>query len=95
MIEDIDNDQKNISISVFETEDTIILNFKDNGLGISEDNINTSIIFDPGYSTKPDGTGLGLALAGEASERNNAKLVAVYANKGAHFQITFNKTSKK
>ena len=95
LIEDIDNDQKNISISVFETEDTIILNFKDNGLGISEDNINTSIIFVPGYSTKPDGTGLGLALAGEASERNNAKLVAVYANKGAHFQITFNKTSKK
>lgn len=95
LIEDIDNSQKDISVSVLEIEDTIVLNLKDNGLGISKDNINTSIIFDPGYSTKPDGTGLGLALAGEASERNNAKLVAVYANKGAHFQITFNKTGKK
>lgn len=92
--EHTDNTEKYISVSVAETAEAIILNFKDNGPGISEDNITTGIIFDPGYSTKPDGTGLGLALAGEASVRNNGKLIARYTDSGAYFQLTFNKTGK-
>ena len=92
--EHTDNTKKCISVSVAETAEAIILNFKDNGPGISEDNITTGIIFDPGYSTKPDGTGLGLALAGEASARNNGKLVAHYTDSGAYFQLTFDKMGK-
>ena len=35
-----------------------------------------------------NGTGLGLAIAGEAIQRNNGKLEAIEAIKGACFRIT-------
>ncbi len=82
---------RQISLSVTEEEGKIIVDFMDNGPGISEENIESGIIFEPEYSTKPNGTGLGLALAGEAIERNNGKLEAYYSDKGAHFKLTFYK----
>jgi signal transduction histidine kinase len=90
-----ENNNKKISVSVTEIDETIVIDFKDNGRGISEENIESGVIFDPGYTTKPNGTGLGLALAGEASERNNGKLAAYHSNEGAHFKLTFNKKVKK
>ena len=90
-----ENNDKKISVSVSEIEESIIIDFRDNGPGILEENIESSIIFDPGYSTKPNGTGLGLALAGEASERNNGKLAAYNSNSGVHFKLILNKKVKK
>ncbi|MDR2686084.1 MAG: ATP-binding protein [Rickettsiales bacterium] len=91
---DTKNNNKMICVIVSETDYAIVLDFKDNGQGITEENIGSGIIFDPGYSTKPDGTGLGLALAGEASERNNGQLMALHSKNGAHFKLTFNKRAQ-
>lgn len=50
----------NCFINISETKKSVIISVIDNGYGISEDN--TTQIFMPFYSTKSDGTGLGLAL---------------------------------
>jgi len=68
-----------VKISVNADADNVLFQISDNGGGISEDSI--SKIFEPFYTTKSDGTGLGLALAmktakeqgGELSVKNNAE----------------------
>ena len=65
------------------------IDYKDNGPGIDESLIEDNLIFEPGFTTKTDesGTGLGLSIAGEALERNNCELKAVFSQFGAHFII--------
>ncbi len=85
-------EDKKISISVSEIEDSIKMDFIDNGPGISDNEIETDIIFEPGYSKKHNGTGLGLAIAGEAIERLNGSLKARKSvTPGAYFQIEIEK----
>lgn len=81
-----DNDSKTLDIKV-SCEDGIVIDIIDNGLGIKQEDIESGIIFEPEYSTKEDGTGLGLALAGEACSRNDLGLYAIYKRDGAHLQI--------
>ena len=50
-----------IVIDLFEDDDFITINFKDNGVGIKTNVKNK--IFNPGYSTKNKGWGLGLSLS--------------------------------
>ena len=49
-----------VEILTYEKEEFIIIEVKDNGCGISEEN--KSKIFNPFFTTKPTGTGLGLSL---------------------------------
>lgn len=84
-------DNKRIIIDVSENSNTLIIDFRDNGSGLSITEIESEIIFEPGYSKKLNGTGLGLAISGEASERLNGKLSARKYNEGAYFQIEINK----
>ena len=49
-----------VEILTYEREEFIIIEVKDNGCGISEEN--KSKIFNPFFTTKPTGTGLGLSL---------------------------------
>jgi len=79
--------KKEISITVNVSEGELKIIYRDNGPGIEEKFIKDELIFEPGFTTKPDGTGLGLAIAGEAMERNNGKLIAVYSEEGALFEI--------
>ena len=81
-----DNDSKTLDIKV-SCEDGVVIDIIDNGLGIKQEDIESGIIFEPEYSTKEDGTGLGLALAGEACSRNDLGLYAIYKKDGAHLQI--------
>jgi signal transduction histidine kinase len=85
-------EDKKISISVSEIENSIKMDFIDNGPGISGNEIETDIIFEPGYSKKHNGTGLGLAISGEAIERLNGSLKARKSiTPGAYFQIEIEK----
>lgn len=79
---------KKIEIISYTSPDLIIIDYKDNGVGIPKDLIESEIIFDPGFSRKTEGgTGLGLAIAGEAVSRNSGKLKAIFSEQGAYFRI--------
>lgn len=68
-------------------DNDIIIHFKDTGPGIEKHNIETGVIFEPGFSKKINGTGLGLAIAGEAIDRLNGTIVAHHSETGAYFTI--------
>lgn len=90
-VEEADKPQKNINIFVTEQATRVIIDVVDNGTGISEIEISQGNLFDLGWSKKPDGTGIGLYVSGNAAKRNKATLKAIYENEGAHFQIIFPK----
>ena len=74
-----------VNIFVSKTEKGFTLDYTDSGPGISEDLLQSGVIFEPEFTTKPGGTGLGLPIAGEAAARNNLSLTAVQRDKGVHF----------
>jgi PAS domain S-box-containing protein len=49
-----------LKVSAFAEDDNVVLKFEDNGPGIPAELL--SKIFDPGFTTKPHGTGLGLTV---------------------------------
>jgi signal transduction histidine kinase len=70
-----------------DTEDSYVrVSFKDNGCGIPEENIEK--IFEPLFTTKPKGIGLGLAISKRLVEQNGGKIaVASKVGKGTTFNI--------
>lgn len=65
----------------------ITIEFEDTGLGIPKENL--SRIFDPFYTTKEKGTGLGLAVSYSIIKKLNGSLtVESEVNKGSKFTIT-------
>lgn len=87
---------KKIEIKVIFDEQSLTIDFFDNGPGIKKEFIENDIIFEPEFSTKSDntGTGLGLAIAGEAIERSKGKLKALYYEDGAYFRIDFSQNKE-
>lgn len=78
-----------LSIKSVKDKDNIIIYVKDNGKGISEENILK--VFDPFYTTKPvgEGTGLGLPISHAIIEKHNGKIeVNSEINVGTCFKIT-------
>ncbi len=71
------------------------IDYYDTGPGIEPDDIDTQVIFAPGFTTKPNGTGLGLSIAGEAAARNGLRLEVYEINNGAHFRLHTEKESEK
>ena len=62
------------------------VSFKDNGCGIPEENIDK--IFEPLFTTKPKGIGLGLAISKRLIEQNGGKIdVVSKVGKGTTFSI--------
>ncbi|WP_444929132.1 ATP-binding protein [Microbulbifer sp. SSSA002] len=78
---------KKISVNVLTEDDKILIEYSDNGPGFQGGNL--SLMFEPGYSMKPGGTGLGLALAGEAMSRLGGTIEAKHDDRGAAFEIEF------
>lgn len=72
---------------VAEEESLVYIDFRDTGPGIEFSLINDGVIFEPQFSTKPSGSGIGLAIAGEAAERNNLELKALESSSGAYFRL--------
>lgn len=82
--------QQQIKVEAEETQDEIIIDYFDTGIGIEEKFLNQ--IFELNFTTKKNGTGLGLAIAGDAIQRNDGNLYALTHEGGAHFQIKLLKT---
>ena len=79
--------KKEIIVKVYKDTDGFNIEILDNGPGIEKKFIETEVIFEPEFSLKTNGTGLGLALAGEAATRNNYKLQAIECNNGAFLKL--------
>jgi signal transduction histidine kinase len=79
-----------ISFSVNETDTEFIISVEDTGKGISESDM--PHIFDPLYTTKHNGTGLGLLSCKNISEQHGGKIFARNSvDKGAIFTLVLPK----
>ena len=79
---------KKISLKVYEDNELITIEYRDNGPGIDKKFIESEIIFEPEFSNRTGGGyGLGLAIAGEAIDRNGGILKAIHSDNGAYFKI--------
>lgn len=79
----------NIFIRIQTKEENVIIEFEDTGKGMSEDELKQ--IFDPFYTTKPqgEGIGLGLAISYKVIQQHNGKIeVASKIGEGTKFSIT-------
>ncbi len=75
-----------IHISVEQRKQKILLSVADNGPGISDDA--KARIFEPFYTTRSQGAGLGLALVKLLVEENNGEIALVERKCGACFGLT-------
>ena len=79
-----------ILVMVEEEEDTVCVSVSDNGSGISEENKDK--VFEPKFTTKSSGMGLGLAMVKNIVETYNGSISFVSKkNKGTIFNIRFPK----
>ena len=67
-------DSGEIYIDVTKDNENIIIKFRDNGKGISPENLKK--IFDPFFTTKPvgEGTGLGMSIAYKVIKNHNGDI---------------------
>jgi two-component system NtrC family sensor kinase len=66
---------------------SLAIDFEDTGIGIDKENLER--IFEPFYSTKEDGTGLGLAVSYSIIRKLNGSLIAESEpSKGSRFVIS-------
>jgi nitrogen fixation/metabolism regulation signal transduction histidine kinase len=77
-----------IQLKAFYADDSTILQVEDNGMGISADIIED--IFVPFYTTKANGSGIGLSLARQIMQNHNGTItVNSVPNEGAEFTLRF------
>jgi C4-dicarboxylate-specific signal transduction histidine kinase len=90
-LEKVPQNRRSIAIEVSPRPGELVILFSDSGPGVPEDVRDR--IFDPYFSTKPDGVGLGLTIAGEtAAEYDGAlELVSGGPLPGATFRVTLRK----
>ena len=89
-LESVEN-QKKIAVQINDEIEGLAIIFSDNGPGIDESN--QSLIFDPYYSTKPNGIGLGLTIVGELVDSYDGDLLLIDNGPldGATFKIILRK----
>jgi signal transduction histidine kinase len=75
-----------LAIDTGTEENFVWVRFKDSGIGISQENMEK--IFEPLFTTKPKGIGLGLAISKRLVEQNGGKIeVTSQVGEGAVFTI--------
>lgn len=76
----------NLTIKANKSEEFVLIDIIDTGCGIEPENLDK--IFEPFYTTKGSGTGLGLALAYSSIKLHNGILnISSEQNKGTHIEI--------
>ncbi len=89
--------QQNGSITIriirAHNENSLYLDICDNGPGVSEQQ--QKQLFEPFFTTAQNGTGLGLYIARELCEANNALLEYTNPADGAQFRVTFRNTRRE
>ena len=85
-----DSENPKIEVHVFSKSDTVNITVEDNGSGISEDN--KTKIFEPKFTTKTSGMGLGLAMVKNIVETYNGSITFTsQLGKGTIFTVAFPK----
>jgi two-component system sensor kinase FixL len=68
-------------------EGNVAMEVRDSGIGLTADNLDRA--FEPFYSTKKEGLGIGLSISRTIADNNGGRLVAVPATgRGAVFRLT-------
>lgn len=80
-------ENREITVTLKQSDNDICIDYCDNGPGIDEKLIESSVIFEPEFTGKNEGSGLGLPISGEAANRNGFSLTALVSDKGAHFRL--------
>ncbi len=86
----------NITLSLKEVHETVVLDITDTGKGVPKSQFKT--IFQPGFSTKKRGWGLGLSLAKRIIENYHSGKIFIKwseTGKGTTFRIVLNKVKNK
>jgi two-component system nitrogen regulation sensor histidine kinase NtrY len=77
-----------IQLKAFQTENDVIIQVEDNGTGIADEIIGD--IFVPFYTTKENGSGIGLSLSKQIMQNHNGTIsVSSAPNKGTVFTLKF------
>jgi len=89
----IGNDEKRILVQVLEDKDTVQVRLHDSGPGISPED--ASQLFEPFYSTKEKGSGIGLTFSRQLMQLHKGQLfVDQEVSKGAAFGVVFMKSQR-
>jgi signal transduction histidine kinase len=90
-LERVPPEDRKILVGVQRFHDGLVVTFSDSGPGVAEDA--RERIFDPYFSTKPEGVGLGLTVAGETSAEydGSLELIASGPLPGATFKVVLRK----
>ena len=89
----VDRGEKlNIRLDWSLKDGSICLDYKDNGPGISSDIKDK--IFQHFFSTRSDGTGIGLSFIYTLLEFYEGSIKVIESSKGAHFQVLFSNEKK-
>ena len=83
-------DKGEINVGINEDENNVVISIEDSGEGIPEENLDK--IFEPLFTTKKGGTGLGLANCKQILENQDAKILV--KNNPTTFTIEFPKFSE-
>ncbi|WP_405199350.1 ATP-binding protein [Christiangramia sp. LLG6405-1] len=88
--------KREVIIKVRSNSKEIILDYHDNGPGLSKDINNPEVIFEPLYTTRrnqhtgeEEGTGLGMWLIKSIVEENDGKVLLLYPETGFGIRLTF------
>ncbi|WP_255295282.1 PAS domain S-box protein [Bacillus sp. AFS037270] len=76
-------------VRTYSEEEEVILEVKDCGKGINPDNLDK--IGTPFFTTKDQGTGMGLAVCYSIADRHQAKIKVQTGHEGTSFSICFNR----
>lgn len=93
-VEAMEEEKGKLSITIYSAEEEHIVEIKDNGSGISEENMQR--LFEPYFTSKRNGMGLGLASTLNIIQSHNAHIdVKSELGAGTSFVIAFKKISRE